>query len=46
MNEIHDKAPVRNIEELTERLGGESALKEIWDETLRVSGIMENTIQY
>lgn len=46
MNEIHDKAPVRDIEELTERLGGESALKEIWDETLRVSGIMENTIQY
>lgn len=46
MNEIHDKAPVRDIEDLTERLGGESALKEIWDETLRVSGIAGNTIKF
>ena len=44
MDEIHD--PVWDIEELTERLGGESTLKEIWNEVLKVSGITGNIIKF
>lgn len=46
MSEIQGTVPVQDIEELTERLGGEAALKEVWDEALRVSGIAGNTIKF
>lgn len=40
------KTVVQNLEELTERLGGESALKEAWNEALKMIGIADNTIEF